>query len=116
MTPSERKSIFTNFTYNINDNVEAYLKALYNTRDSENQAAPEPIFVGPYAETGGLADNISISALNPYNPFGINLNAASNLGLGHAPPSRSRPACLHAGREHLVFRHRPARRFRRIGQ
>ena len=27
-----------------------------------------------------MADNISISALNPYNPFGINLNAASNLG------------------------------------
>ena len=80
MTPSERKSIFTNFSYTVNDHVEAYFKALYNTRESKNQAAPEPIFVGPYAETGGLADNISISALNPYNPFGIDLNAASNLG------------------------------------
>ena len=80
LTPSERKSIFTNTTYTINDHMEAYFKGLYNTRDSANQAAPEPIFVGPYAGTGGLADNISISALNPYNPFGINLNAASNLG------------------------------------
>jgi iron complex outermembrane recepter protein len=80
LTPSERKSIFTNFTYTINDNVEAYMKGLYNTRESQNQAAPEPIFVGPYAGTGGLADTLSISGKNPYNPFGIDLNAASNLG------------------------------------
>jgi iron complex outermembrane recepter protein len=80
LAPSERKSIFTNFTYTINDHVEAYLKGLYNTRDSASQAAPEPIFVGPYAGTGGLADTLSISAKNPYNPFGIDLNAASNLG------------------------------------
>ncbi len=79
-TPQERKSIFSNFTYTVNDNLDVYAKGLYNTRDSLNQAAPEPIFVGPYAGTGGLADNISVSALNPYNPFGINLDAASNLG------------------------------------
>jgi iron complex outermembrane receptor protein len=80
LTPSQRKSIFTNMTYSINDNIEAYVKGLFNNRTSKNQAAPEPIFVGPYAGTGGLADTISISALNPFNPFGIDLNAASNLG------------------------------------
>jgi iron complex outermembrane receptor protein len=80
LTPQERKSIFTTFTYTVNDNIEAYLKGMYNTRDSVNQAAPEPIFVGPYAGTGGLADNLSVSAKNPYNPFGIDLNAASNFG------------------------------------
>ena len=80
LTPSERRSIFTNLSYQANDYVEVYFKGLYNNRKSENEAAPEPIFVGPYAGTGGLADNISISALNPYNPFGIDLNAASNLG------------------------------------
>lgn len=80
LTPSERKSIFTNLAYEASDNVEVYFKGLYNNRKSANQAAPEPIFVGPYAGTGGLADHISISALNPYNPFGIDLNAASNLG------------------------------------
>jgi iron complex outermembrane recepter protein len=79
LTPQERKSIFTNMTYTVNDNVEAYVKGMFNTRDSANQAAPEPIFVGPYAGTGGLADNISISALNPYNPFGITLNSGANL-------------------------------------
>jgi iron complex outermembrane receptor protein len=80
LTPSTRKSIFTNLTYSINDNVEAYVKGLFNNRQSVNQAAPEPIFVGPYAGTGGIADTLSISALNPYNPFGIDLNAASNFG------------------------------------
>jgi iron complex outermembrane receptor protein len=80
LTPQTRKSIFTNMSYTVNDYVEAYVKAMYNTRDSENQAAPEPIFVGPFTGSGGLADTISISGKNPYNPFGIDLNAASNLG------------------------------------
>ena len=80
LTPSQRRSIFTNLSYQANDNVEVYFKGLYNNRKSQNEAAPEPIFVGPYAGTGGLADHISISALNPYNPFGIDLNAASNFG------------------------------------
>ena len=80
LTPSERKSMFTNVTYKVTDDVELHIKGLFNQRTSANQAAPEPIFVGPYAGTGGIADNISISHLNPYNPFGIDLNAASNFG------------------------------------
>jgi iron complex outermembrane receptor protein len=83
LTPSERKAIFTNMTYSINDKLEAYVKGLFNTRDSKNQAAPEPIFVGPYAGTGGVADHISTSVLNPYNPFGIDLLAdGPNANLG----------------------------------
>ena len=39
-----------------------------------------PIFVGPYAGTGGIADTISISAANPYNPFGIDLIPGQNFG------------------------------------
>ncbi len=83
LTPTQRKSIFTNMTYSINDNIEAYAKGLFNNRTSKNQAAPEPIFVGPYAGTGGVADHISISALNPYNPFGVDLLAdGPNANLG----------------------------------
>jgi iron complex outermembrane recepter protein len=83
LTPSERRSIFTNLTYTINDNIEAYAKGLFNNRQSTNQAAPEPIFVGPNTGSGGLADHISISALNPFNPFGIDLNAnGPNANLG----------------------------------
>jgi iron complex outermembrane receptor protein len=80
LTPQERKSMFARVQFDISDNVSIYAKGLFNNRRSTNQAAPEPIFVGPAAGTGGLADTISISALNPYNPFGIDLDAASNFG------------------------------------
>jgi len=85
LTPSTRKSIFARVSYDLTDNVSIYAKGLYNKRLSENQAAPEPIFVGPEAGTGGLADTISISAANPFNPFGIDLvgndpNGNNNLG------------------------------------
>lgn len=80
LTPSERKSIFTNISYDISDSTSMHVKAFYNNRTSTNQAAPEPIFVGPYAGTGGIADTILISAANPFNPFGIDLDPATNFG------------------------------------
>jgi iron complex outermembrane receptor protein len=80
LTPSERTSLFTSLSYDISDNTRLHVKALYNNRESTNQAAPEPIFVGPFAGTGGIADSIVISADNPYNPFGIDLDPASNFG------------------------------------
>jgi iron complex outermembrane receptor protein len=80
LTPSKRKSIFASVRYDINDAVSLHAKALYNNRESKNEAAPEPIFVGPFAGTGGIADTIMISALNPYNPFGIDLIPGENLG------------------------------------
>ncbi|MBB3834857.1 iron complex outermembrane receptor protein [Xanthomonas arboricola] len=80
LTPSERKGVFAQFRYYFNDDVQWYVKALGNRRESTNQAAPEPIFLGPDAGTGNpLADNIRISALNPFNPFGFDLDSATNL-------------------------------------
>jgi iron complex outermembrane receptor protein len=80
LTPSERKSMFARMSYEVSDMVTLNVKGLFNNRRSQNRAAPEPIFVGPYAGTGGLADTISISGLNPYNPFGIDLDSSSNFG------------------------------------
>jgi iron complex outermembrane receptor protein len=80
LTPSERKSVFASIRYNITDNVTWSTKALYNKRESTNQAAPEPIVLGPVNGTGTLSDRIVISALNPYNPFGIDLDPAFNFG------------------------------------
>jgi iron complex outermembrane receptor protein len=80
LTPQTRKSLFGSVQYDITESTTLHAKALYNTRQSENQAAPEPIFVGPFAGTGGIADTIVISHLNPYNPFGIDLNPATNFG------------------------------------
>jgi len=81
LTPSQRKSMFARMSYELTDNVTVNVKGLFNNRQSSNRAAPEPIFVGPNAGSGGLADTISISALNPFNPFGINLDAASNFAV-----------------------------------
>jgi iron complex outermembrane receptor protein len=74
VTPSKRMGVFGAYRFDISDNLQWYAKALINRRESTNQAAPEPIFLGPGGGTGNpLADNITISALNPYNPFGFDL-------------------------------------------
>ena len=68
LTPSKRKAIFASLNYDINDSIRLHAKALYNNRTSTNQAAPEPIFVGPYAGTGGIADTIIIARGQPVQP------------------------------------------------
>jgi iron complex outermembrane receptor protein len=83
LTPSQRKALFTSLSYDATDDIQLYAKGLFNTRTSTNQAAPEPIFIGPVAGTGGIADNISVSHLNPYNPFGIDLCAVASPSCGN---------------------------------
>ena len=75
LTPSERKSVFGQVRFEFTPQVSGYARVLYNERTSANQAAPEPIFLGtdagvynPYAES-----TLTISALNPFNPFGFDL-------------------------------------------
>jgi iron complex outermembrane receptor protein len=86
LTPSERLGLFGQYRFNISDNLQWYVKALANRRESVNQAAPEPIFLGPDAGTGNpYADNITISALNPFNPFGFDLNSSNLILVGRRP-------------------------------
>lgn len=80
LTPNERKNIFAKFDYELSSSVRWYSRFSYTERESTNQAAPEPIFLGSGAGTGNpLADDITISASNPFNPFGIDLVSADNL-------------------------------------
>lgn len=80
MTPSKRSGAFGQFRFQINPGLQWYAKALVNRRESTNQAAPEPIFLGPEGATGNpFADGITISALNPYNPFGFDLVSGESL-------------------------------------
>ena len=80
LTPSERTGVFGQGRFAFSDRVTGYAKLLFNRRESTNQAAPEPLFLGPAAGTGNpRADNIFISALNPFNPFGFNLDSSRNL-------------------------------------
>lgn len=92
LTPSERTGIFGQYRFDITDNINWYAKALYNRRESTNQAAPEPLFFGPGGATGNaFADEILISASNPFNPFGFDLNSASNLTLVGRRPVEGGP-------------------------
>lgn len=82
-TPNERYGGFVNFTQDFGGDTHLTLKAIYNRRNSSNQAAPLPLFVGPDSGNGNLLDNISIDASNPFNPFGAlrsgrNLDGTSN--------------------------------------
>lgn len=75
LTPSERYGGFISAKQELASNVNFRLKAVYNRRNSQNQAAFLPLFIGPDAGNGNLLDTISIDATNPYNPFGVTLSA-----------------------------------------
>ncbi len=91
LTPSRRTAIFAQGRYTVADNTRFYLKGLYQSRHSINQAAPEPIFLGPGAGTGGLADTVGIDVSNPYNPLGYSLDPNSNEALVTRRPLEGGP-------------------------
>ncbi|HYE52685.1 MAG TPA: TonB-dependent receptor [Azospirillaceae bacterium] len=74
MTPQERIGMYGQIQYDLLDNVRLNVKTLYNNRKSVNQAAPEPLFLGPEAGTGTITDTIGVHVTNPFNPFGFSLD------------------------------------------
>ena len=86
LTPSERTGIFGQARYKVTDDVSWYVKGLYNTRKSVNQAAPEPIGLGAALSTSDLGYTTGVDVTNPYNPFGVTLDPNTNLiGIGRRP-------------------------------
>lgn len=79
LTPSRRTGLFSQVSHELAPDINLYLKGLYQGRKSVNQAAPEPIFIGPGAGTGGIADTISVDVSNPFNPFNQTLDANTNF-------------------------------------
>lgn len=80
LTPSERYGGFLNFSQELGSELNFRLKAVYNHRESRNEAAHLPLFVGPDGGNGNLLDTIVIDASNPFNPFGVTL-APGNYSL-----------------------------------
>jgi iron complex outermembrane recepter protein len=68
--PVERYGAFANFSAEVTPGVNFNVHGVWNRRNSSNQAAPLPLFVGPDAGNGNLLDTIVIDATNPFNPFG----------------------------------------------
>lgn len=77
LTPSERISAFSNIVFRFSDFLNFHAKTTFTRRQSVNQAAPEPLFVGPDGGTGTRMDMLRIDASNPYNPFGFSFEPSS---------------------------------------
>jgi iron complex outermembrane receptor protein len=80
LTPSERYGAWVSFKQDLGSDVNLRVKAQYNRRNSQNQAAFEPLFIGPDAGNGAgsLFDTLSFDATNPFNPFGVTLESGVN--------------------------------------
>jgi len=85
LTPSRRFGAFTQAQYKITDNTAFNAKILYANRNSKNQAAPEPLFIGPEAGNGNRLDRIVVDSTNPYNPLGFSLDASTDYFIGRRP-------------------------------
>jgi iron complex outermembrane receptor protein len=77
-TPNKRVGVFGNLKYELAPDINFSAKAIYNHRTSANQAAPLPLGIGPDLGQGNILDTITISASNPFNPFGVDLVAGEN--------------------------------------
>jgi iron complex outermembrane receptor protein len=79
VTPNRRVNLFGKAEYDVSENVVFKFTAAFTNRESSNQAAPNPLFMGSDAGAGFYLDNVFIPADHPYNPFGIDLDGRSNL-------------------------------------
>lgn len=99
LTPNERYGAFLNFRQELSDTINFSLKAVYNRRNSTNEAAPIPLFIGPDGGNGNFLDTISIDATNPFNPFGVTLNSGAFGGTRNYSTVRRR--FVEAGPRHF---------------
>ncbi len=90
-TPNQRTNIYATVTHEFTDSLRSVVRASYTKRQSETKAAPEPLCLGN--DCGNrISDNFVISALNPYNPFGVDLSVANgNLEFFGRRPLESGP-------------------------
>ena len=82
LTPLTRYGGFVNIRQELNPDTHFTVKLIANRRESKNQAAPLPLFVGPDAGNGNLLDTIVIDSTNPYNPFGVTLDSTTYNFIG----------------------------------
>ena len=80
LTPSERYGGWASLKADIGANTHLRVRGSYVRRNSQNQAAFEPLFIGPDAGNGAgsLFDTLSFDVTNPFNPFGVTLESGAN--------------------------------------
>jgi iron complex outermembrane receptor protein len=75
--PLERYGAFGNLKYEITPDLHFSLKGIWHRRKSKNQAAPLPFGIGPAAGITPVLDATTVDATNPFNPFGVTLDATN---------------------------------------
>lgn len=79
--PLERFGLFGNFKYELAEDLNFSVRALWNQRKSKNQAAPLPFGIGPTSGLTPVLSAIVVDDTNPFNPFGVDLGGANgNVG------------------------------------
>ncbi len=99
VTPNERTSMFVQAHYDLADNLTFSTMGIYNDRVSQQQLAPSPLFLGGGGTSFSNGQPLSVSKLNPYNPFGTGLIGASEFSSGKTGGGKvvPLPACYTAG-------------------
>ena len=75
--PLERIGVFGTFKGEVTEDVNFTIKGIWNRRKSRNQAAPLPFGIGQAAGITPVLDGTGVDATNPYNPFGVDLDASN---------------------------------------
>ena len=100
VTPNERTSMFVQAHYDLADNLTFNTMGIYNNRVSQQILAPSPLFLGGGGTSFANGQPISISKLNPYNPFGTGLVGSSQTHTTTNTQTNTKtkpPACYTAG-------------------
>ena len=74
-TPNERTNLYASVRHELAPSVDLVAQVSYTNRSSATKAAPEPLCLGNGCGNA-INDNFFISALNPFNPFGVDLSVA----------------------------------------
>ena len=82
LTPYKRYSAFANVTQPLGGDIKLNGKFFFNRRESANQAAPLPLFMGVDAGNSNPLDTVVIDASNPFNPFGVSLDSSNTSFIG----------------------------------
>jgi len=71
LTPNKRYGVWASMKADLGDDTHVRVRGSWNRRKSQNQAAFEPLFIGPDAGNGAgsLFDTLSFDVTNPYNPM-----------------------------------------------